>query len=247
MCIVYFFNLFLLFLKSVKMHPLFFHLTQLIYPTLCQSCKEKIYGTEYFLCLNCTKSLPLVGDYHQNNPTEKIFWGRFPFGFAYSYLYFQKDNITQHILHGLKYQSKKEMGEWLGYQLGKQLAEIPMAIDDNILLPVPLSAKKIAWRGYNQSEVIAEGISKVTKIPIAHNNLLRIKNTETQTRKNRLERYTNMADAFEIGNTAAIEGKQIILVDDVITTGATLESCALTLLKIPKVKVSVLCGAIATQ
>jgi ComF family protein len=139
------------------------------------------------------------------------------------------------------------MGEWLGYQLGKQLAEIPMAIDDNILLPVPLSAKKIAWRGYNQSEVIAEGISKITKIPIAHNNLLRIKNTETQTRKNRLERYTNMADAFEIGNTAAIEGKQIILVDDVITTGATLESCALTLLKIPKVKVSVLCGAIATQ
>ena len=118
-------------------------------------------------------------------------------------------------------------------------------VDDIILLPVPLSPQRMAKRGYNQAEIIAQGISAVTDIPIAQNNLLRVKNTETQITKTRLERYTNMIQAFEVGDTKTIEGKHIIIVDDTITTGATIESCALALLKIPRVKVSVVCGAIA--
>jgi ComF family protein len=227
------------------MHPLFSNIIKLIYPKLCTHCQKQNDGSNMFLCLDCLRTMPLIGDYHPNNETEKIFWGRFDFGYAYSLLYFQKDNMAQNMIHDLKYKGREEVGEYIGYQLGKQLEQIPMAVDDNILLPVPLSAKKIAMRGFNQSDIIAQGISAKTKIPIAHNNLLRIKNTDTQTRKSRLERYTNMSDAFEIGNTKNIEGKHIIIVDDVITTGATIESCALALLKIPKVKVSVLCGAIA--
>jgi ComF family protein len=227
------------------MHPLFSNIIKLIYPKLCTHCQQQNDGSNMFLCLDCLRTMPLIGDYHPNNETEKIFWGRFDFGYAYSLLYFQKDNMAQNMIHDLKYKGREEVGEYIGYQLGKQLEQIPMAVDDNILLPVPLSAKKIAMRGFNQSDIIAQGISAKTKIPIAHNNLLRIKNTDTQTRKSRLERYTNMSEAFEIGNTKNIEGKHIIIVDDVITTGATIESCALALLKIPKVKVSVLCGAIA--
>jgi ComF family protein len=229
------------------MHPLFSNLIKLVYPKLCAACQCSNEGSDMFLCLECLRVMPLVGDYHSNNATEKIFWGRFNFGYAYSLLYFQKDNIAQTMIHDLKYKGQENVGEYIGYQLGKQLQQIPMAVDDNILLPVPLSSKKIAQRGFNQSDVIAQGISNRTQIPIAHDNLLRIKNTETQTQKSRLERYTNMSEAFEIGNTKNIEGKHIIIVDDVITTGATIESCALALLKIPKVKVSVLCGAIAMR
>jgi ComF family protein len=227
------------------MHPLFFNLQQLLFPTICEVCDAKLQSDDHFLCLDCTKALPLIGDYHSKNNTEKIFWGRFDFGFAYSLLYFQKENMAQNLIHGFKYKGKINIGEWLGYKLAQQIKQIPMAMDDNVLLPVPLSNQKIAKRGFNQSEVIAQAISKYTGIPIAH-ELLRIKNTDTQTKKSRFQRYTNMTEAFEVLDAKNIAGKQIILVDDVVTTGATLESCAKAIINIPKVKVSIVCAAISS-
>jgi ComF family protein len=229
------------------MHPVFNHILDLVYPHVCIACQKTNANKQFYLCFSCLQGMPFVGDYAKDNPTEKLFWGRFSFGFAYSLLYFQKNNIAQHLMHALKYRAELEAGEYIGQQLGKQLLQISDTVDDNILLPVPLSAQRLAQRGYNQAEVIANGIHTVTGIPIANQNILRIKNTETQIRKSRVERYNNMMQAFEIDNAQQIQGKHVIIVDDTITTGATIESCALAVLQVPKVKVSVVCGAIASN
>jgi ComF family protein len=227
------------------MHPFLFHLQQLAFPHFCIHCKEKLFGKENFMCLHCNEVLPLVGDYLPNNDTEKILFGRLKFQFASSLLYFQHDNIVQKLMHELKYNNNQEVGEWLGYMMGKHIASMQLDPDSTMLLPVPLSTQKYKIRGYNQSEIIAIGISNETKIPLAPKQLLRIKNTTTQTKKTREERYQNMIEAFEIKDAILMTNKHIILIDDIITTGATIEACGLVLQKIDGVQISVLVAAIA--
>jgi ComF family protein len=229
------------------MHPILHHIVDLVYPHVCIACQKANANKQFYFCFSCLQGMPFIGDYVKDNPTEKLFWGRFNFGFAYSLLYFQKNNIAQHVMHALKYRGELEAGDYIGQQLGQHIMQISAAVDDNILLPIPLSAQRLAQRGYNQAEVIAKGIQAVTNIPIANQNILRIKNTDTQIRKSRVDRYNNMIQAFEIDNPKDIEGKHVIIVDDTITTGATIESCALAVLQVPKVKVSVVCGAIASH
>ncbi len=229
------------------MHPLLHHISQLIFPASCFACGAQLPSNHFFLCFACNTSMPYVGDYTTNNFTEKTLWGRAPFVFADSLLYFQKEGLTQKIIHQLKYKNQPQVGEWLGIQMGKKMLKMPSALWQNaILVPVPLSPKRQQQRGYNQSMEIALGIQQVTQLPISENGILRLQNTETQTHKNRMDRLANMKNAFAADSKKVEAAAHIILIDDVITTGATLESCSNTLLaNEASTKISVLAAAIA--
>jgi ComF family protein len=186
-----------------------------------------------------------------DNETALRFAGRVPFVYATSYAYFTNDGLLQHLLHGLKYKGKKEIGYYLGRHLGKGIQKRllsmkePLPID--MIIPVPLHKAKEAKRGYNQSMLIADAISDVLHIPATDKLLRRTRNTESQTNKSRVERVKNMTEAFEINRKSMLTGKHILLCDDVLTTGATLEACALALMKDKSIKISIATVGIAVS
>jgi ComF family protein len=229
------------------MHPLLHHISQLIFPASCFACQAQLPSNHFFLCYACNTSMPYIGKYAANNFTEKILWGRAPFLFADSLLYFQKEGLAQKVIHQLKYKNQAQVGEWLGIQMGKKIKGMPAHLWQNaILVPVPLSPKRQQQRGYNQSMEIALGIQQITQLSISENGILRLHNTETQTRKNRMDRLANMKHAFEADSKQASNTAHVILVDDVITTGATLESCASAIIaNSSTTKVSIVAAAIA--
>lgn len=183
--------------------------------------------------------------HHPDNDTALRLAGRFPFTNATSFAYFSGEGLLQHLMHGLKYKNKKETGIYLGKMFGRELQQTVWAKDLNAIIPVPLHAKKQAARGYNQSIYITQGISDVLKIPVLDKTIHRTRHTESQTHKNRAERIANMQNAFIVKDNKTLSGKHILLVDDVLTTGATIESAALEILKVPGTKVSVATVGIA--
>lgn len=211
----------------------------LFYPRLCEGCSSPLVTGEEILCLACSMELPRT-DYHDtvDNDTALRFAGRIPYSHATSFAYFTNEGLLQHLMHGLKYKNKKEIGRWLGKQFGEDIAHTRWIKDIDGIIPVPLHHKKEVQRGYNQSLLIAEGLSEVLRIPIFDKALARGRHTESQTRKSRAERMQNMQDAFVIQQPDVLTKKHLLLIDDVLTTGATLESCALALLKVPGVKIS---------
>jgi ComF family protein len=174
-----------------------------------------------------------------DNPLAEIFWGRVKLVQAVAWFYFRKGSIYQEALHKLKYNDRPDIGFSMGKQFGCELYRSIEFIKPDLLIPVPLNPKKLRKRGYNQSEAIAKGLSIGLHIPFANNALTRPLATSTQTRKNRYERYLNVTGKFKTGDPALIENRHVLLIDDVITTGATLEACAEELLAIPGVHVSV--------
>jgi ComF family protein len=214
-------------------------LQQLILPQSCLVCHALLLKGMRHICLPCQELLPEIGKYVSNNDTESSLLGRFPTAWAYSWLYFQEGNITQKMMSELKYRGNKDVGIYMGQQLALKILEQKLDIHNAILIPVPLNDKRLIKRGYNQAAIIAEAMSVVLNIPCAGNGVLRIRNTSTQTAKNREERQFNMQAAFEINKSYSIEQKLIILVDDVMTTGATLDSCAQVLLQLPGVTFAV--------
>lgn len=221
-------------------------LLHLLYPSLCQGCRKQLIAGEEVLCMGCASKLPAT-NYHTipDNETTLRFAGRLPFKFATSLAWFTEDGLLQHLLHGLKYQKKQEIGTYLGAQLGAAILQIPDASSLTHIVPVPLHRKKEEERGYNQSMLIAEGISAATGIPINNNLIVRARYTASQTSKTRAERLDNMKDAFVLTGVPAGKGAHLLLVDDVLTTGATIESCAHTLLQLPGVVVSIATVGIA--
>jgi ComF family protein len=190
--------------------------------------------------------LPECGYYHfADNDTALRFAGRFPFEHAASFAWFINDGLLQHLVHGLKYKGKKETGMFLGGRLGIRLRESGWGALPDVVVPVPLHPKKLASRGYNQSELIARGIGDALRIPVATDALIRTKDTESQTKKSREERVNNMADAFVIKEAGTLAGRHVLLCDDVLTTGATIEACALALLKEERIKISIVTIGIA--
>ena len=182
-------------------------------------------------------------EYFSANPIEKIFWGRLEIHAAAAHLYFTTGSFIQQSLHLLKYKGKKQIGDYFGQRMGMAIKKSNRFADCEIIIPLPLFAARERKRGYNQAQVIADGISKQLRIPVITDAIYRFKKTETQTNKNRIQRWKNMEQTFEIGSPHKITGKHILLVDDVITTGASLEACAMVLQKIAGVRVSICCLA----
>jgi ComF family protein len=194
---------------------------------------------EWVLCIGCTAHLPLT-NYHDepNNDTALRFAGRLRFERATSLAYFTADGLLQHLLHQLKYKDKQEIGSYLGEQLGYSLRDCEWIREVDAIIPVPLHPKKEAARGFNQAMLIADGIGDVLGKPVISNVVYRTRHTESQTKKSRTERIDNMQDVFGVKNSPALNNKHVLLMDDVLTTGATLEACALALSAIPGIRIS---------
>ncbi|MGN6568555.1 MAG: ComF family protein [Flavipsychrobacter sp.] len=215
-------------------------LIHLLYPQLCEGCSRSLLASEQVLCANCLLQLPMT-EYHDvaDNDTALRLAGRIPFRHATSFAWFTDEGLLQHLMHGLKYAGKKDIGIFLGNQFGSELAACSWGSNIDAIIPVPLAPEKEAFRGYNQSTLIARGISSGLHVPVLDKQLIRIRNTESQTQKNRSERIENMKDAFSVCDTASLQQKHILLIDDVLTTGATLEACALALAHVSGIKVSI--------
>lgn len=215
-------------------------LYRLFYPNLCGGCEVPLAKGEEHLCLHCRLDLPFTGfETLRDNPVEKVFYGRVQLNFATSLLYFSKGEKVQQILHNVKYNDRKELALFIGRIFGQRLQNNPYLHDVTTIIPVPLHPQKEHLRGYNQSALFAEGMNEVLQHKLSLDNLQRDVFTETQTRKNRTERWENVEKAFRVRQPDYLKGQHILLVDDVLTTGATLEACAQALVSVSGCKVSI--------
>lgn len=176
---------------------------------------------------------------HGNNPVEKLFWGRLPITIGTAQYYFTKESMMQRLMHQVKYRGNKELGIYLGKLMGASLLESNRFQDLEALVPLPLHAAKEKRRGYNQAALLAEGISSVLNLPVLNTAIIRTDDTESQTKKNRIQRWLNMENRFRVADADAISNKHLLLIDDVVTTGATLEACGRELLVTAGTRLSV--------
>lgn len=213
-------------------------IASLVYPRTCSGCQENLFKHEQHICNQCYVSLPKT-NYHllKENPVQKIFYGRADVALAGSFLFFEKKGNVQKMLHALKYRGKPEVATILGNWYAQDIKEHYK--DYDYIIPVPLHKKRLQKRGYNQSEYFANGLSQHLNIPVLTDVLIKTKFTETQTYKTREERVENTLTSFQVKNPEIISEKKVLLVDDVITTGATTEACIIQLQKSAKTKVSV--------
>ncbi len=223
-------------------------LVHFFYPHICIGCGSDVIENENFLCLNCINDLPHTGfALHANNPVEKMFWGRIAISAGMGEFYFSKNSVIQNLIHELKYKGNRKAGLYLGNLIGESLAKSNRFAGIDLLFPLPLFPKKQFRRGYNQAEVLCEGIAHVFNKPVLTKNVIRIVHTETQTKKGRTERWENVEKSFAVKDAGALQGKHILLIDDVITTGATMEACGAEILKVEGTKLSVATLALATR
>jgi ComF family protein len=215
-------------------------LFSLFFPNQCLGCGQPLIRGEEVICSICHFHLPKT--YFHNDPENqlnKVFWGRVNIEAVAAYLYFHKGSTVQHLLHQLKYKSRQEIGVRIGKWYGLELRQADVFRDTELIIPVPLHPRKYRRRGYNQSEAFAEGLAAVMKAEQETHCLFRRVDSKTQTRKARYNRWENVENIFAVNHPERIRNRHILLVDDVITTGATLESCSQALLEVPGVKVSI--------
>jgi ComF family protein len=216
-------------------------LFQLLFPQLCASCDHKLTDGESFVCLGCLHRIPRTGYSGQrDNPLERLFAGRLPFERVASYAYFSKEGMLQKMVHELKYGDNPGLGEFLGQLSYREMSGGGFFESVDLLVPVPLHPKRLKKRGYNQSFHIAKGISSSSGIPVLEGILTRTINNPSQTSLSQTERWANVDGVFSVKNPQAFAGKHILLVDDILTTGSTLESCARRMLTETQLKISVL-------
>lgn len=225
----------------------FRNLSEIAFPNNCLSCQKSLLSHETTLCESCVDSFPATHYYQQKeNPVTQLFWGRAEVEHAAALYYVNKHNSIHDLIHQLKYFQKTELGLYFGKIAAAKIREKSSVFTDiDCIVPVPLHWKREKIRGYNQSLYFAKGISEVVNIPIEEKALIREKENISQTRKNKYERWENVETIFNIVKPENISGKHILLVDDVITTGATVEACVHALKKAENVKVSVLTIATA--
>ncbi|MCL2683022.1 MAG: ComF family protein [Bacteroidales bacterium] len=222
-------------------------LINLLYPLQCLACGKTLHQNEPLICVECLFHLPKTNFHNDpSNAVCRLFWGRAKVETATAFLFFSKSGKVQQLIHQLKYSKKPEVGIYLGKLFGKDLLKSPNFQGIDVIIPVPLHPKKIKVRGYNQSDKIAFGLSQTMSVPVDTTSFVRGVATETQTRKSRFSRWENVKDVFAIANENALKNKHILLVDDVITTGATIEGCIRKLTAIDGVRVSVVSLAIPT-
>lgn len=210
----------------------------LIYPKLCLACGQGLVTSEKSICLSCVYKLPYTNFHLQSdNKVMKQFWGRVDVFAATAFLYFTKGSLVQKLMHQLKYHNQQEVGIELGKMYGKRLIETSVYNDADVIVPVPLHKTRLKKRGYNQSEQFAIGLAEIMKIKVDTSILQRQYASESQVNKSRYNRYTNMADIFVASYNSSY--KKVILVDDTITTGATLEACTIALKKVGYTQINI--------
>ena len=218
----------------------------LFYPRLCLCCGQNHVPAKEWLCLTCQFKLPKT-DFHQmpeNGLTER-FWGRLPIISGAAMYYFTKGGRTQQLIHNLKYKGRKQIGVEIGKMYGLILKETPLFQSVDLIIPVPLHPKKQKKRGFNQSALFAAGLATSMNIEWSEEYLKRTSYAETQTKKSRQERMENVLSQFETYNNHKLKGKHLLLTDDVVTTGATMEACGLKLLELGSTKLSIVAIAVA--
>ena len=207
------------------------------YPNPCLLCKQSLNNAELHVCLKCANNLPYV---HNSDRTEKmlqqIFWGRVDVEQVYTLFNYQKGNQVQDLLHHLKYKQKLKVGVHFGQVLGSAINDVD---DLSMIIPVPLHPKKQRQRGYNQSALIAQGIRQSLQIPVKENYIIRNTYTLSQTKFSKYDRWNNVRQIFTVNKPKKLTNKHVLLVDDVLTTGATLEACANALLQVENCRVSI--------
>ena len=212
----------------------------LIFPNVCACCGNSLWTHERVICTYCDFHLPRTNfHFERDNPVTRTFWGRGRIESGAAFYYFNKGNRVQRLIHQLKYKNRRDIGVFLGEKYGTYLHHSPFFDTIDLILPVPLHKKKRMQRGYNQSEEFATGLGKAMKLPVDPYLLYRSKSTETQTRKSRFRRWQNVSEIFAVGNPVILKNKHVLLVDDVITTGATMEACILVLSAIPGIRISI--------
>ncbi|MFZ2338724.1 MAG: ComF family protein [Bacteroidales bacterium] len=212
----------------------------LLLPRLCHGCGNQLLRNEKVICTECYVVIPRT-NFHliRENPVEKLFWGRCLVERAAAFSYYTRDSRIRRMIHHLKYKGAAEIGTELGRIYGNSLKDSDFLHGIDFIIPVPLHPSKKRQRGYNQSDLISMGISDATGIPVDTGILKRTTVTGTQTRKSRYDRWTNVDDIFRVTGRQRLEGKHVLIVDDVITTGSTIEACADEILREGNTKVSV--------
>lgn len=215
-------------------------ITHLFFPHNCLGCYTDVLHDQQFLCARCFSTLPETGFFsHPGNMMEKIFYGRLPIQEAGCAYYFNHDSLLHKLVLQFKYQGRKDIGVFLGKLMMSQFILSARFKNIDLIIPLPLNKQKELARGYNQSQILAEEISEALHIPVISSAVTRKKFTETQTKKSRIDRWENMQNIFDIGDPSLLQNKHILLVDDIITTGATLEGCGLEILNVPGTKLSI--------
>jgi ComF family protein len=216
----------------------------LFYPDICLCCKEQLTLNETIICLDCRFDLPLTHfSAENNNLVERSFYGRIPLKNGTALFYYSKKGKVQELIHQLKYKSHQEIGTLAGHWLGSEIAQSKRFKSVDCIIPVPLHKKKLKKRGYNQVTSFGQSLSEQLGIPYLENELIRISSTKTQTKKFRLDRWKNVQEIFYVQNPKKFNNKHILLIDDVITTGATIEACYNSFSKINNFKFSIACIA----
>lgn len=220
----------------------------LFFPNLCLLCHAPLIEGEEHFCLHCLFGLPFT-HYEQKaeNPAVLLFAGKIPVTQAAALLRYEKKGNVQQLTHYLKYKGNKELGYYLGRLAAWKIRQTPWYDTVDLLIPVPLHPRKKKQRGYNQAEWIAKGMASVLHIPVDTKSLQRCTQTGTQTRKSVYERWINVQEVFRLASPENLAGKHILLIDDVITTGATIGACAQAVFQARKVKVSIFSLAIAER
>lgn len=218
--------------------------TQLLFPSYCAGCERLLVKGEVGICISCQFRLPRLNyNDHRGNKLEKKLWGRADIYTATAFLQMSKSGMVHNLIHELKYHDNKNVGIHLGKLFGASLLKSESMNHFDFIIPVPLHPKKLFKRGYNQCDCIAEGMCDVMNIETNESQLLRLHHNTSQTKKSRYKRWENVDGIFALKDESSLENKHVLLIDDVITTGATIEACAHVLNKIKGLKLSV--GAIA--
>jgi len=221
----------------------------LFYPNICLACSNKLLKGENTICFSCLSEMPQTEYWKfRDNKMAKRFWSRVPLYGAAALFHFHKGSPVQHLLHQLKYRGREDVGEFVGRLLGSKLKEENSVFEKiDLIVPVPLHWKKLKTRGYNQCDSFAKGLSEATEIAWSPTALVRNHENISQTKKKRLDRWSNVAEIFSVTDETQLTGKHILLVDDVVTTGATSEACLQTILKVPETRVSFAAIAAASR
>ena len=226
------------------------NLRMALFPQHCAVCERRLAAGESHICAACTMNLPLTHyKAEPGNPLERMFWGKIPIVSANAYMHYHPNTRNAAIIKSLKYHNNPEIGIYLGRSMAKELADTDFFSNIDCIIPVPLAKKRERQRGYNQAKCVAQGIQQITGIPLTDQHIRRSRNNPSQTTLQAHERQQNVANIFTLTTIPSLQhplcNKHILLIDDVVTTGATIMACAEVLATIPNLKISILCIAIA--